>query len=239
MSFFKTAATLHVLEKLGDNEKTQAKQSQTISDQNNKIADLEEQLKQAKKANDTSLPAPSGREMDLEKRVQELENIEELLSKPMKEIAQKSGAFKETYLKQQELMAQFIVSQRAFKEIAMKYGQALGKTPEQVANEAKQTEESVKNGQSEFGNNVDPETKNALGYTQKKESERSESQRKADEENLINIEKSLARWKEEEEKRVLTEEDLKKIDNLKNKLNELKIRLGITKENKLESPKQF
>ena len=42
--FFKTAATLHVLEKLGENERTQDRQNRTIDEQNSRIADLEEQL---------------------------------------------------------------------------------------------------------------------------------------------------------------------------------------------------
>ncbi|WP_080962020.1 hypothetical protein [Chromobacterium subtsugae] len=224
--FFKTAATLHVLEKLGENERVQDRQNRTIDDQNNRIADLEEQLRKAKPL-DNSLPAPSSREMDLERRVQELEGLEYLLSRPMAEIAQKIPAFKDTYLKEQEILAQWILKQKAFAEIAMQYGQALGKTPDQVTAEANQAQEVVKDGGSKFGNNVDSETKNALGYTEKRQEQMSEAQRRADQENLNNIEKSLIRWKEEEEKRALTEEDFKKIDNLKSKREALKAKIGL------------
>lgn len=150
-------------------------------EKNNQIRNQQAEINRLKNEANGVAP-PSQNEIALEERVKELEELENLLSKPMKEIAQKNGAFKETYLKQQELMAQFIVSQRAFKEIAMKYGKELGKTPEQVANEARTTEETVKNGQSEFGNNVDPETKNALGYTEKRQEEINEAQKKREEE---------------------------------------------------------
>ena len=50
----------------------------------------------------------------------------------MAEIAAKNGRFRETYDKQQEMLADWIVSQRAFKELAMKYGALAGKTPEQI-----------------------------------------------------------------------------------------------------------
>jgi hypothetical protein len=183
--FFKTAATLHVLEKLGENERTQDRQNRTIDEQNSRIADLEEQLRKAKPS-DNSLPAPSGREMDLERRVQELEGIEKILSLPMAEIAKKHPAFKDTYLREQEILAQWILKQKAFSEVAMEYGKALSKTPEQVAAEAEQAQEVIKNGRSKFGNNLSSEAKGVLGYSESKKEE-DESLRKKKEEALNKV----------------------------------------------------
>lgn len=58
-----------------------------------------------------------------------------LLSRPMHEIAAKNGNFKKTYEEQQRLMAEWMVSQKAFKELAIQFGQKLGKTPQEVIKE--------------------------------------------------------------------------------------------------------
>jgi hypothetical protein len=78
----------------------------------------------------------------------------DLLCKPMAEIAEKNGNFKETYIKQQAAFSEWIVSQRSFKELSMKYGRDVGKTPEQVIAEATLLQEDVINDTTEFGNGV-------------------------------------------------------------------------------------
>ena len=70
----------------------------------------------------------------LQKGTQQVaQEYEALLAKPFQEIAQKNGNFKETYEAQMELMADWMVSQKAFKELAIEFGfDAHGYTPEQV-----------------------------------------------------------------------------------------------------------
>ena len=65
----------------------------------------------------------------LQKQVQFYEN---LLAKPMHEIAHESESFRKTHESQQELLANWMVSQRAFKELAIDLGLKLGKTREEV-----------------------------------------------------------------------------------------------------------
>ncbi len=56
-----------------------------------------------------------------------------LLSGPFQEIAKKNGDFKQTYEQQMEMMADWMVSQKAFKELAIEFGfDAHGYTPDQV-----------------------------------------------------------------------------------------------------------
>ena len=55
-----------------------------------------------------------------------------LLAKPMVEIAQENKNFKETYEKQMELLADWMVSQKAFKELAIQFGIEKGLTPDEV-----------------------------------------------------------------------------------------------------------
>ena len=55
-----------------------------------------------------------------------------LLAKPMAEIAAENHKFKETYEKQMELLADWIVSQKAFKELAIQFGIEKGLTPTEV-----------------------------------------------------------------------------------------------------------
>ena len=52
----------------------------------------------------------------------ENEFLKALLARPMAEIAAVNNSFKETYEKQQETLGTWMVSQRAFKEIAIQLG---------------------------------------------------------------------------------------------------------------------
>ena len=55
-----------------------------------------------------------------------------LLAKPMAEIAAENHKFKETYEKQMELLADWMVSQKAFKELAIQFGIEKGLTSDEV-----------------------------------------------------------------------------------------------------------
>lgn len=92
------------------------------------------------------------------KKVQELEQqvdyYRQLLSKPFAEIASKHQKFKETYEAQQEFIADWMVSQKAFKEIAIKYGRDAGKSKEEIIQEGLKTERNVLESTTEFDNNA-------------------------------------------------------------------------------------
>ncbi len=55
-----------------------------------------------------------------------------LLSKPMLEIAEANGDFKKTYEMQMAFVADWMVSQKAFKELAIEFGAEKGLEPQQV-----------------------------------------------------------------------------------------------------------
>ncbi|MCA1859936.1 hypothetical protein LE191_07390 [Janthinobacterium sp. HSC-3S05] len=77
-----------------------------------------------------------------------------LLSKPMAEIAEYDKNFKEMYDRQQELLALWMVGQRAMKEVAIKLGMELGKTKEQVLDLSKEAQRNVLENNTQHGNNV-------------------------------------------------------------------------------------
>lgn len=77
-----------------------------------------------------------------------------LLSKPMYEIAAKNNSFRETYDKQREMMAEWMVSQRAFKELAIQFAFDAGKSKEEVLSLKEPTELKVLNNETEHGNNL-------------------------------------------------------------------------------------
>ena len=106
--FLNTIGTLHTLEKMGE-------QGRTIDRQGRALDNMGDALRRSQE--DAGM-AEAGAAFQ-RNRANELEA---LLSKPMAEIAAKNGRFRETYDKQQEMLASWIVSQRAFKELAMKYG---------------------------------------------------------------------------------------------------------------------
>lgn len=83
----------------------------------------------------------------------ELEFYKALLARPMAEIAAVNDSFKDTYEKQQELLGNWMVSQKAFKETAIKLGVQLGKTSEEIIAEGMATKAKVLDGETEYGNN--------------------------------------------------------------------------------------
>jgi hypothetical protein len=78
-----------------------------------------------------------------------------LLSKPMAEIAEHDKNFKEMFDKQQEMLATWMINQRAMKEVAMILGKELGKTEDEVIKLAKQATKDVLNGETKHGNNAE------------------------------------------------------------------------------------
>lgn len=61
-------------------------------------------------------------------------DYEKLLEQPLHVIAHKHKKFRENWIKEQELLAGWMVSQRAFKELAIEYGEQLGINCEETIN---------------------------------------------------------------------------------------------------------
>jgi hypothetical protein len=84
---------------------------------------------------------------DLRRRLEDLEEenkkYKDLLSKPMLAIALKDNSFKKTYLKQQEMLQDWIVKQDAFKQIISLYGNSLGKTENEIMNDVASVESKI------------------------------------------------------------------------------------------------
>ncbi|WP_052185008.1 hypothetical protein [Methylotenera sp. N17] len=83
----------------------------------------------------------------------EIEYYKSLLTKPMREIAEKNQEFLETYHEQQTILGSWVLNQRAYKEIAIKLGLQNGLTKEEVIEEADKIKEKVINNQTEYDNN--------------------------------------------------------------------------------------
>jgi len=73
----------------------------------------------------------------------------QLLCKPMAEIAEKNNNFKETYEKQMEIMADWMVSQKAFKELAIQFGFEKGQSAKETIKQAKNIKTSVLQGKND------------------------------------------------------------------------------------------
>ncbi|AJZ74983.1 hypothetical protein SG18_25960 [Pandoraea apista] len=93
--------------------------------------------------------------VDYERLKEKIDFYEELLAGPLNVIADAIPKFKETYRKEQLLLSSWILSQKAFKETAMKYGQIAGKTKDEIYAEGIAAEEDVLNGTTKFGNNIE------------------------------------------------------------------------------------
>ena len=95
---------------------------------------------------------------NLQERNQILENDNEyysrLLAKPMAEIAAENHQFKETYEQQMELLADWMVSQKAFKELAIQFGIEKGLTSDEVVEMGKNKKMDVLENKHEEQHNT-------------------------------------------------------------------------------------
>lgn len=93
------------------------------------------------------------------KRIQQAEKevlyYKDLLSKPMHEIANKNENFKNTYVLQQQLLADWMVSQKGFKELAVDLGLQLGKTKEEILEQGVANKEKILNNTTKHNNNAE------------------------------------------------------------------------------------
>lgn len=94
-------------------------------------------------------------EKELKAAKQEATLYKSLLSKPMHEIAERSSDFKATYELQQELLANWMVSQRAFKELAIEFGIKTGLAKSDVVQAGFATKVAVLNNATKHGNNAE------------------------------------------------------------------------------------
>lgn len=83
-----------------------------------------------------------------------IKSYEDLLSRPMKEIAQANDDFKKTYDHQQQMLAEWIMGQKAYRETAMQLGMSLDLTTEQVQKMAAPNYTAVLENRTEHGNNA-------------------------------------------------------------------------------------
>lgn len=153
--FVKTSIVLDYLANKEETEQRQDKLTQQIKEKEIEHDILKDKIRHEQVLRDIS-QAGTVSKSQLEEKEKEIQRYKDLLAKPMIEIAEQSGAFKETYEEQQNLLAKWIVSQRAFKDIAMKYGQMAGKTPEEIQSELSEATKKVLNNEASFPiNNAD------------------------------------------------------------------------------------
>ena len=85
---------------------------------------------------------------------EEAEYYKKLLAKPMAEIAEENHDFKNAYETQMELLADWMVSQKAFKELAIQFGIEKGLTPNEVIEMGKNKEIDVLENNHDVSHNT-------------------------------------------------------------------------------------
>lgn len=129
-----------------------------MNKKNKENQDLKNNLNQAETLRQHAEISRNEQARQLRGKIEELQEYDELLARPLHEIAAKHGAFRERWEEQQALLAKWIVSQRAFKDLAMKYGTQAGKTPEEIQNELDIARDKVLNNNADFSQNNVKET---------------------------------------------------------------------------------
>ena len=120
-----TIATGHAQDQAYRAEKNSQHVAENLNIAHHNIAHLKNELDQAVEINKELFQAAM-------KYKEEAEYYQKLLAKPMDEIAQANRSFKETYEAQMELLADWMVSQKAFKELAIQFGIEKGLTPDEI-----------------------------------------------------------------------------------------------------------
>ena len=120
-----TIATGYAQDQAYRAEKNSQHATENLNIAHHNIAHLKNELDQAVEINKELFQA-------VMKYKEEAEYYQKLLTKPMAEIAQANRSFKETYEKQMELLADWMVSQKAFKELAIQFGIEKGLNPDQI-----------------------------------------------------------------------------------------------------------
>ena len=120
-----TIATGHAQDQAYRAEKNSQHVAENLNIAHHNIAHLKNELDQAVEINKELFQAAM-------KYKEEAEYYKKLLTKPMAEIAKANRSFKETYEAQMELLADWMVSQKAFKELAIQFGVEKGLTPDEI-----------------------------------------------------------------------------------------------------------
>ena len=120
-----TIATGHAQDQAYRAEKNSQHVAENLNIAHHNIAHLKNELDQAVEINKELFQA-------VMKYKEEDEYYQKLLTKPMAEIAQANRSFKETYEAQMDLLAEWMVSQKAFKELAIQFGIEKGLTSDEV-----------------------------------------------------------------------------------------------------------
>ena len=120
-----TIATGHAQDQAYRAEKNSQHVAENLNIAHHNIAHLKNELDQAVEINKELFQAAM-------KYKEEAEYYQKLLTKPMAEIAQANRSFKETYETQMELLADWMVSQKAFKELAIQFGIEKRLTPDEI-----------------------------------------------------------------------------------------------------------
>jgi FtsZ-binding cell division protein ZapB len=96
--------------------------------------------------------------VDAQRSIEELKEendfFRDLLCKPMSEIAQQNRNFNKTFEAQMELLADWMVSQKAFKELAIQFGIEKGLTVNEVVQIGLEIESNVLESKNNPGHNT-------------------------------------------------------------------------------------
>jgi hypothetical protein len=116
--------------------------------------DLKEKIKQTEDINNILKLRVEKAEAAAQVAQKEADAFKTLLSRPMQEIAAVNGDFKQAYEVQQQMLAEWILAQRAYKETATALGLQVGKTAEEVQQLAGQNANAVLENRTEHGNDA-------------------------------------------------------------------------------------
>ena len=142
-----TIATGHAQDQAYRAEKNSQHVAENLNIAHHNIAHLKNELDQAVEINKELFQA-------VMKYKEEAEYYQKLLTKPMAEIAQANRSFKETYEAQMDLLAEWMVSQKAFKELAIQFGIEKGLTSDEVIKMGRDKEIDVLENRHDVSHNT-------------------------------------------------------------------------------------
>lgn len=122
---------------------------------------LREEVNKPRMPGATGIPVVPGmvNKADYDLLREKVAYYEALLAQPLHVIASsllnKISSFSENYEKEELVLADWIASQKAFKEVAMKYGELAGKSADEIHREGTAAKVTVLTNKTKYENNID------------------------------------------------------------------------------------
>lgn len=181
----KTAVALGAITHISEQSKKLKDSESQLSEKNSENRNLKDHIQELESELDfyKARAIPDYAKVEQERRAEiakELENeiahYKNILSLPLAKLVETGYSdYKTAYAEQRQIMSQFVIENKAIKELCHEYGLQLSKSVDEMNEDYENAQDRVLNQESEFGNNVTDEELDELMLFERLKAEMEES----------------------------------------------------------------